>query len=263
MAAQALPVEKGNRARWSVERTVQSARRFLDEIPYLCLFGRGQLLQRISDRPHGARVQVGLVAEAERRIPRLELPRVLEVADDLVVFGICRHPVPESRRKGRRAGFDYRMNPSAHGAVGFWHRGDLREHDALPVRTIRVQLLDALLHGSFFLVGEASGLPATRGGALGSLIRGLSCRPRGWAHGRNHDQLFMNPVPDIRSQAHPGQVSSNSTWPRMFDVKNARLELRERAALQLGVRLHFLHQNSAISGDESLTTLEGDVGPRD
>src|SRR5438105_15153117 len=49
-----------------------SARRFLHERAYPCLFGGGQLLQREGGRPHVAFVEVRLVAEAERRVPRLE-----------------------------------------------------------------------------------------------------------------------------------------------------------------------------------------------
>src|SRR5690348_18508953 len=60
----------------------ESARRLLDQCRDLGLVGLGQLGQRIGDRPHGALVEVRLVAEAERRVPRLELPRGLEMADD-------------------------------------------------------------------------------------------------------------------------------------------------------------------------------------
>ena len=38
--------------------------------------------------------------EAERRVPRLELLRALEEADDLAVLGIRGHPVPESSARG-------------------------------------------------------------------------------------------------------------------------------------------------------------------
>src|SRR4051794_37997264 len=41
----------------------------------------GQLLQRELGRPHGAVVEVRLVAEAERRVAHLELRRGLEEAD--------------------------------------------------------------------------------------------------------------------------------------------------------------------------------------
>src|SRR5438093_13637864 len=57
-------------AQW---RAQSSAHRFLHEGADPCLFGGSQLLQREGDRPNGAFVEVRLVAEAERRIPRLEL----------------------------------------------------------------------------------------------------------------------------------------------------------------------------------------------
>src|SRR6266516_3864464 len=83
-----------------------SAHRFLHERADPRLVGGGQLLQRKGDRPHGAFVEVRLVAEAERRVPRLELVRALEEADDVAVLGVRGHPVPGSRREGWRAGFD-------------------------------------------------------------------------------------------------------------------------------------------------------------
>src|SRR5438067_2518744 len=52
------------------------------------------------------RLWYGMPAEAERRVPRLELLRALEEADDVAGLGISGHPVPESRRKAWRAGFD-------------------------------------------------------------------------------------------------------------------------------------------------------------
>jgi hypothetical protein len=67
----------------------------------------------------GAFVEVRRVAEAERRVPRVELLRALEEADDLAVLGIRGHPVPESRREGRRAGLDDRMEPIAPRAIRF------------------------------------------------------------------------------------------------------------------------------------------------
>src|SRR5436189_1079051 len=81
-----------------------SAQRFLHERADLFLFGGGQPLQREGGRPHGAFVEVRLVAEAERRVPGFELLRALEEADDIAVLGIRGHPVPGSRREGWRAG---------------------------------------------------------------------------------------------------------------------------------------------------------------
>src|SRR5207247_4818045 len=139
------------------------------------------------DRPEGAFVEVRLVAEAEGRVPRVELLRALEEADDLAVRGIRGHPVPGLRREGWRAGFDDCVEPLSHGAIRFLHRGDLREHVAFPVRLVllparaaarvRLQLLGALLHRGSFLVRESVGLLVDRGGALGGLLRVLL-----WAH---------------------------------------------------------------------------------
>src|SRR5215204_5522534 len=79
----------------------RSAHRLLYERGDSRLVGRGQLCQREGGRPHRAFVEVRLVAEAERRVSRLELLRALEEADDLAVLGIRGHPVPRFRRKGR------------------------------------------------------------------------------------------------------------------------------------------------------------------
>ena len=68
------------------------------------------------------------------------------------------------------------MKPLAHGAIRFPHPDDLREHDVFPVRLVRPQLLDALLHRAVFLVRESLELLADRGGALGGLLRALLCR---------------------------------------------------------------------------------------
>src|SRR5919108_3164877 len=159
-----------------------SAHRFLHERADLCLFGGGQLLQREGGWPHGAFVEVRLVAEAERRIPRLELLRALEEADDIAVLCVRRHPVPGSRREVWRAGFDEGMEPLGHGAIRFRHLGDLRKHVAFPVRLARapaaargrLQLLGALPHRGSFLVRESLGRLA--GGALGGLLRARLCR---------------------------------------------------------------------------------------
>src|SRR5439155_1805345 len=53
-----------------ISEAQSSAHRFLHERADPCLFGGGQLLQREGDWPHGAFVEVRLVAEAERRVPR-------------------------------------------------------------------------------------------------------------------------------------------------------------------------------------------------
>src|SRR2546428_14088984 len=151
-------------------RDQSSAYRFLHERADPSRFGGSQLLQREGDRPHGTFVEVRLVAEAERGVPGVELLRALEEADDLAVLSICGHSVPESRREGWRAGFDDRMEPLAHGAIRFPHRGDLREHGAFPVLLVRLQLLDAILHRASFLIRESLELLAARGGTPGGLF---------------------------------------------------------------------------------------------
>src|SRR5438093_1327392 len=177
----------------SLARAQSSAHRLLHERAAPCLFGGRQLLQREGDRPQGAFVEVRRVAEAERRVPRVELLRALEEADDLAVLGIRGHPVPESRREGWRAGGDDRMEPLAQGAIRFRHLGDLREHGAFPVRLVlaraaarcRLQLLDTLLHRDSFLFRESLGRLADRGGALGGPLRALLCSFHGHASARS------------------------------------------------------------------------------
>src|SRR5713226_7604254 len=160
--------------------TVRSlSHRFFHELGDPCFFGGSQPLQREGGRPHGAFVEVRLVAEAERRVPCFELLCRLEEADDLPVLavpGIRWHPVPESRREGWRAFFDDSMEPLAHGAIRFLHHGDLREHGTFPVLLVSPQFLDALLHRAVFLVRESLELLAGRGGVLGGLLRALLCR---------------------------------------------------------------------------------------
>src|SRR5437867_810709 len=172
----------------SFVKASSSAHRFLYERADLCFGGGGQLLQREGDRPHGAFVEVRFVAEAERRVPRLELVRTLEEADDMVVLGVRGHPVPGSRREGWRAGFGDGMEPLGHGAIRFRHLGNLREHVAFPIRLVRLQLLGALLHRGSFLVRESLDLLAGRAGALG----GLLCI-RLWAHRGSSSDLGLTP----------------------------------------------------------------------
>src|SRR3989449_5493025 len=155
------------------------ARRFLHERGDPCLFGGSQPLQREGGRPHGAFVEVRLVAEAERRVPCFELLRCLEEADDVAVLGIRGHPVPESRREGWRAFFDDSMEPLTHGAIRFPHLSYLREHGAFPVLLVSIQLSDAFLHSASFLVRESLELLADRGGVRGGLLRALLCRFHG------------------------------------------------------------------------------------
>src|SRR6266699_476122 len=146
------------------------ADRFLHECGDPCLFGRSQPLQREGGRPHIALVEVRLVAEAERRVPRLELRSCLEEADDLIVLGIRGHPVPESRRESWRAFSDYSMKPFGHAAIRFPHLGDLRQHGALPLALASLHLLNALPYCASLLLSERLAGP---GGALGGLLRAL------------------------------------------------------------------------------------------
>ena len=142
-------------ARWNVLHGAPSAHRFLHELADACLFSGSQLLQREGDRPQGTFVEVRAVVEAERRVPRLELVRGLEEADDLAVPGIRGHPVPELGREGWRAGCDDCMEPLAQGAIGCRHLADLGEHGAFPVRLVRFQFLDARPHRASFLVRKS------------------------------------------------------------------------------------------------------------
>src|SRR2546428_9981421 len=89
------------------------------------------------------------------------------MADDFVVLGIRRHPVPESRRKAGRGFSDDGMEPLGHGAIRFPHLGDLRQHDALPLPLASLHLLDAVPYRASFLLSECLRLLAGLGVALG------------------------------------------------------------------------------------------------
>src|SRR3989442_3376593 len=181
-------------------RDQSSASRFLHERVDPCLFGGSQVLQREGDGPHGTFVEVRLVAEAERRVPRLEFVRALEEADDIAVLGVRGHPVPGSRREGWRAGFDDGMEPLGHGPIRFRHLGDLREQVAFPTRLLRaraavrfrLQLLGTLLHRGAFLVRESLDHLAGDGRALGALLRFLL-----WAHRNILILTWVGPSPQF------------------------------------------------------------------
>src|SRR5262249_13163458 len=134
-------------------------------------------------RPHSPLVEVRRVAEAERRVPALELLRTLEEADNLAVLGIRRHPVPGLGREVWRAGCDDRVEPLGHGAIRFPHRGDRGAHISFPVRLVaararfRLQLPGTSLHRGPFVGRESRGRLASRAGALGRLLNVLP-----WAH---------------------------------------------------------------------------------
>lgn len=73
---------------------------FLHELNNLRLCGGGQLLQRKAGRPHVAVVEVRIVLKAESCIPRVELTRSLEEANDLAIrVGIRRYPRPGLRHR--------------------------------------------------------------------------------------------------------------------------------------------------------------------
>src|SRR3989441_13183627 len=97
------------------------------------------------------------------------------MADDLVVPGIRRHPVPESRRKAGRGFSDDGMEPLGHGAIRFPHLGDLRQHGTLPLPLASLHLLDAVPYRASFLLSECF---AGRG-ILGGPLRTLLCRFHG------------------------------------------------------------------------------------
>src|SRR6202521_1908836 len=176
-----LAICRYRETRWRRARE-SSAHGFLHERADPCLVGGGQLLQREGGRPHVAFVKSRLVAEAKRSVPRLELLRILEEADDLAVLGVRGHPVPEFRREPWCAGFDDGMEPLAQGAIRCRHRGDLREHGAFLARLscARVgarglQLLGVLPHRCSFLVRESLGRLTNRGGVLRGFLRVLLC----------------------------------------------------------------------------------------
>src|SRR5579883_2172274 len=141
-----------------------SAHRFLHKRADPCLLGGGQLRQRERGWPHSPFVEACRVVEAEGCVPRVELLRGLEEADDLVVPGIRGHPIPGFRREDRRADFDDFMYPRGHSAIWFRHLGNLREHIAFPLCSVLVgallglQLSGALLHRGALLVCKSLSL---------------------------------------------------------------------------------------------------------
>src|SRR6266542_4208673 len=155
-----------------------SAHRFLHQRCDPFLFGGAQLLQRVRGRPHVTLVEVRRVAEAERRVPGLELRRVLEEADDLAALRVRGHPVPGPRLDVRRAGRDDLVDPFGHGAVRLQHGGDPFQNGlllVLPARG-RLPLPDGLLHRGDLFLAEPLILRALRGGGLVvGLLRRLPC----------------------------------------------------------------------------------------
>src|SRR3989454_12835342 len=88
--------------------------RFLHERGDPCLFGGSQPLQREGDRPHGAFVEVRLVAEAERRVPRLELVCALEEADNMASLAYAGIPYQVLGERAARGGAFYGEGKGPH-----------------------------------------------------------------------------------------------------------------------------------------------------
>src|SRR5437868_11002037 len=132
-------VDRASRPNQRASALMEAAVRLTREFSYRSLHeradprlvGSGQILQRESRRPHLAFVERRLVAEAERCVPRLELLCGLEEADHFAILSVRRHPVPEPWREARYAAPDDGMEPLAHGAIRWRHRGDLCEDGAL------------------------------------------------------------------------------------------------------------------------------------
>src|SRR4029079_3177857 len=143
---------RGSTPRTSMRRSVPDG--LLHERADLLLLRVGQILDGEVRRPHGTVVEVRLVAEAERRVPRLELGRALEEADDLVVLRIGRHP-------GRGSGVESRGDVLADGvdplrlvAIRLRHLGDLGEDVGLAVLARALALPSRLAHRGSLLGRE-------------------------------------------------------------------------------------------------------------
>jgi hypothetical protein len=78
-----MTLSTGTPGAWVAPPPQSLAHRLLYERADLRLFLAGQLRQREGGRPHGAVVEACLFAEAERRVPPLELLGALEEADVL------------------------------------------------------------------------------------------------------------------------------------------------------------------------------------
>ena len=104
-----------------------------------------------------------VVVEAECRVPRLELLRGLEEADDLAVLGIRGHPVPELRREVGALALMMAWSRSAmarsDSGISAIFASTSLSSSALAARAAargRLQLLGALLHRVSFLVVNPS-----------------------------------------------------------------------------------------------------------
>src|SRR6185503_11859746 len=107
--------------------------------------------------PHRPVVEVRLVAEAERRVPRLELVRTSEEADDLVVLGVGGHPVPGARGEAGRHVLHDGVHLLGLVAIRLRHLGDLGEDVGLAVLARALPLTGRLPHRGPFLGRERLG----------------------------------------------------------------------------------------------------------
>src|SRR5579871_876982 len=107
-----------------------------DESDRLRLHRRVQFFHGVGRRPDGPFIELRAVVEAERPVACPKLVRRLEEAEDVLPFGVGRHPVPKSGREGRRGGQDELVEPPRDGTVGLRHLGDLREDGALIVHPV-------------------------------------------------------------------------------------------------------------------------------
>ena len=111
--------------------------------------------------PDGAVVEVGLVTEAEGGVADLEFVGALEEADDVAVFGPGGHAVPGAGGEGGGDALDEGVDALGHEAVGLGHFGDFGEEVGFAFAggggsgLLLFELFGALLHGAFFLGGEA------------------------------------------------------------------------------------------------------------
>src|SRR5437870_8037082 len=191
-----------------------SAHRFLHERAELLLLGGRQLLQRERDRPQGALVEFRRVAEAERRVPRLELVRALEEADDLAVLRVGGHAVPRPRLEGGSGRGNDLVDPLGHGTVLRRHLGDPVEEFAQHVRPLRgrLLLLEVGLHRGALLGRQSRGLPAGRGGALAGLRRRLLCGHRSLLGQRSSWMRIRLPAGSRTAQSRTPYGWSEGSW---------------------------------------------------
>ena len=77
-----------------------------------------------------------VVAEAECRVPGLELRRGLEEADILPSLAYAGDPYQVFGERSGALALIERMEPLGHGAIRCRHLGDLREHIAFAVRLL-------------------------------------------------------------------------------------------------------------------------------